>query len=74
MKVQRLGLVILASMVEDENPTNTDSQWYFWFLWNIYYKNQSMNKNIIEILQESIVSIYDEFDNIIEYSQLELIL
>ena len=33
-----------------------------------------MNKNIIEILQESIVSIYDEFDNIIEYSKLELIL
>ena len=33
-----------------------------------------MNKNIIEILKESIVSIYDEFDNIIEYSKLELIL
>ena len=33
-----------------------------------------MNKNIIEILQESIDSIYDEFDNIIEYSKLELIL
>ena len=33
-----------------------------------------MNKNIIEILQESIVNIYDEFDNIIEYSKLELIL
>ena len=33
-----------------------------------------MNKNIIEQLKKSIVNIYDEFDNIIEWSNLELIL